>query len=131
MAKSRIAVILGICAALAVVGIIVWAAKQDMAKSASTSASGEQVRIEIRAMPIATVRVDGKPVGKTPMSLQFPKSEREVVIEATMQPLVYDMRTKQQVAEPVTETRRVKLDQDHLLDFKTKKPTVSRPEVVP
>jgi hypothetical protein len=118
MSKPRLALILGICAALAVVGIIVAAAVKDSSSDEpKSSLTDEQVRIEIRSMPVANLRVDGKKVGKTPMVLQFPKSNREIKIEASMDMNIYDMRTRQPVGEPVVVTRTVKLDQDAVIDI--------------
>jgi hypothetical protein len=71
-------------------------------------------------MPIATLRVDGKLVGKTPMVLQYPKSTRQITIEATMKEHIYTGGGKP-VGEPFTRRQTVTLDRDQLIDFSRKK----------
>ena len=126
MSKSRIAIVLAICAALGVVGVIVWALTKEGPLRESAS-EPETVSVEIRAMPVAKIRVDGKAVGNTPLSLRYPKSNRELEIEAVMQPNIYDRKGRLAV-EPVTEIRKVKLDQDHTIDFLAKNPKRKPPE---
>jgi hypothetical protein len=73
------------------------------------------VKVEIRAMPTAEIRVDGKKLGTTPMSLQYPKASREITVEATMlRHLVKRGGTKD---EKYVALRKITLDRDHLLDF--------------
>lgn len=83
---------------------------------ADSTDSGERVVIELRAMPPAKVRVDGKKVGTTPMSLQYPKSNRTIEIEATMVRHLVNRRGSKDVE--YKDTRTITLDRDQLLDFK-------------
>lgn len=83
---------------------------------AGSTDSGERVVIEIRAMPPAKVRVDGKKVGTTPMSLQYPKSNRTIEVEATMVRHLVSRRDSKDVE--YKDTRTITLDRDQLLDFK-------------
>ena len=82
------------------------------------SGSAELVRLELRAMPEAEIRVDGKKVGTTPMSLQLPKSTREITVEATMMRQM--VRRGGHKNEKFVQQRRIILDRDHLLDFSIK-----------
>ena len=125
MSKSGIAVVLAIVGALAAAGVIVWAFMKDAPAGESSSESTHQISVEIRAMPVASIKIDGKAVGKTPLSLRYPKSNREIEIEATMTPHIYDGRGRA-VAEPSVEKRKVKLDQDQVIDF-----VLTKPKVVP
>jgi hypothetical protein len=83
---------------------------------ADSTDSGERVVIEIRAMPPAKVRVDGKKVGTTPMSLQYPKSNRTIEVEATMVRHLVSRRGSKDVE--YKDARTITLDRDQLLDFK-------------
>lgn len=76
----------------------------------------ERVVIELRAMPPAKVRVDGKKVGTTPMSLQYPKSTRTIEVEATMVKHYVNRRGAKNVE--YKDTRTITLDRDQLVDFK-------------
>ncbi len=42
------------------------------------------VEIDIRSIPPAPIAIDGRPMGKTPLTLQLPRGSKPVVIEATM-----------------------------------------------
>ncbi|HEU4611613.1 MAG TPA: hypothetical protein VFS15_06030 [Kofleriaceae bacterium] len=83
---------------------------------ADSTDSSERVVIEIRAMPPAKVRVDGKKVGTTPMSLQYPKSNRTIEIEATMVKHFVNRRGSKDLE--YKDARTITLDRDQLLDFK-------------
>lgn len=76
---------------------------------------GENIKIEMRAMPTATVKIDGKSVGRTPLNLQFARSNRQIEIEATLvRHLVGRRGTKDEIYKDV---RTITLDRDHVLDF--------------
>ena len=117
--KSRtglIVVLLGIALAGAMVAIVIAAGQEPEPASSGTV---DNVRIELRAMPPAEIRVDGKKVGTTPMSLQYPRSTREIDIEATM--LRHWVKRGGAKDEKYVDRRKVVLDRDQLIDFKTTK----------
>jgi hypothetical protein len=102
-----------LAAVLAVAGGVV--AVVYVASEGNSQEAAEHVSIELRANPTATIHVDGKKVGTTPMRLQYPKSSRQIVVTATMtRHLVRRGGAKDQVFE---DKRTVTLDRDQLLDF--------------
>lgn len=102
-----------LAAVLAVAGGVV--AVVYVANEGNSQQPSEHVSIELRANPTATIRVDGKKIGTTPMRLQYPKSSRQIVVTATMtRHLVSRGGAKDQVFE---DQRTVTLDRDQLLDF--------------
>jgi hypothetical protein len=113
--KPLIVALVGVAVAGLLVAIVI-AAGSESGPEPSTSSSGDKVRIEFRAMPPAEIRVDGKNVGKTPMSLQFPKSNQEIRVEATM--IRHFVKRGGEKDETWVDRRTVTLDRDRLLDFK-------------
>jgi hypothetical protein len=113
--KGLIVALVGILLAGAMVAIVIWAGDQESGSSGTV----DNIRIEMRAMPPAEIRVDGKKVGTTPMSLQFPRSTREIEVEATM--IRHWVKKGAQRDDKYVDRRRVTLDKDQLIDFKTTK----------
>lgn len=128
--KGLIVALVGVVVTAAMVAIVIYAG--DDAPSKATSDSPDRVHIEIRSAPRAEITVDGKSVGKTPTALQFQKSAKEVVIEATMKRhLIGHGGSKD---ETFVATRKVTLDQDRVIDFSIKnakliESTVNRPDL--
>ena len=109
--KGLIVALVGVALAAVLVAVVVLAGDKD-------KSTAGMVKVEIRAMPTAEIRVDGKKVGTTPMSLQFPSSSKEITVEATMlRHLIGRVGTKD---EKYVGRRVIKLDRDHLLDFNPK-----------
>ena len=114
MKTPWIVLVVAIVAALAVAGVVTAIVYSGSEADSETAA--DQVVIEMRAMPPAKLRLDGKLVGTTPMSLHFPRSDRQIEIEATMvKHLVRRGGSKDIVYK---DKRTVTLDRDQLLDFK-------------
>ena len=109
----------GFVAVAGVIALILYTGRGGGSEPSST----EQVRIEIRAMPIAKITVDGKPVGTTPMSLQFPKSTREVEIQAELKEQWFKVGVREPLTRTYTPKRRIKLDHDQVVDFTRKTPS--------
>lgn len=109
--KPLLIALIGILVAGAMVAIVVVAGDEPRQQSASA----DKIKIEIRANPTAEIRVDGKKIGKTPISVQYPKSNREIVIEATLvRHLVKRGAKKDEIYKG---TRKATLDRDRLFDF--------------
>lgn len=116
MSKSPKLLLLALIGIALVVGAIVAVVivTRDEAQPSQAS-SQDKVKIELRASPIAEIRIDGKNVGKTPINLQFAKSDKDIKIEATLvRTLVKRGGQKQELYKGY---RTVKLDRDQLLDF--------------
>jgi hypothetical protein len=116
MTKSPKVLLLALVGIALVVGAIVAVVivTRDEAQP-SQAPSQDKVKIELRASPIAEIRIDGKNVGKTPITLQFDKSDKDIKIEATLvRTLVKRGGQKQELYKGY---RTVKLDRDRLLDF--------------
>jgi hypothetical protein len=64
---------------------------------------GALAAIEIRARPPAHIRIDGKPVGTTPLTVHVPRRTTPVMIEATVKGAI--------------ETRQIVPDRDQTIDF--------------
>ena len=111
--KGLVVTLVGVAVAAALVAVVVLAGDEP---KPTVSDSGGTVKVEIRAMPTAEIRVDGKKVGSTPMSLQYPKSAKQVTVEATM--YRHFVRRGGTKDERFVDTRVITLDRDHLLDFK-------------
>lgn len=116
MSKSPKLLLLAVVGIALVVGAIVAVVIVTRDEAQPTQASSQdKVKIELRASPIAEIRIDGKNVGKTPINLQFDKSDKELKIEATLvRTLVKRGSQKQELYKGY---RTVKLDRDQLLDF--------------
>lgn len=108
---------IGLVAVAGVIALILYAGGGS---SGSEAPSNEQVRIEIRAKPTAKITVDGKPAGTTPMSLHFPKSAREVEIQAELTEQWYKVGVREPIVRTYTPKRRIKLDHDQVIDFTRK-----------
>ncbi len=122
--KFRIVLVAIAVAVAAAIAVAVYYSRSER-DSLDQSASSDRIKIEMRAMPTATITVDGKKVGKTPLSLQFPRSSRQIVVEATLvRHLVKRGGTKDEIYK---DKRTVTLDRDQLLDFTFK--TATRVEV--
>ena len=110
--KGLIIAIVGILVAAAMVVVVVLAGDEPRTQQ---SASADKIKIELRSNPTAEIRVDGKKVGKTPISLQYPKSDKEITIEATLVRHLVKRNAKKD--ETYQGIRRIKLNRDHLYDF--------------
>ncbi len=125
---SRNAILVGLGGLLAVAAIIAAVIFTGDDSSQSPASSSERVNIEVRANPPATIYIDGKKRGTTPMRLQFPKSARTIEVKAEMvRHLVGAHDSKDQF---FVDTRTVALDQDRLLDFTLAKAKLEREEVL-
>lgn len=105
---------------VAVAGVVALILYTGGGSSGSEPSSSDRVRIEIRAKPTAKITVDGKPAGTTPMSLQFPKSTREVEIQAELTEQWYKVGVRDPIVRTYTPKRRIKLDHDQVVDFTRK-----------
>jgi len=127
--KGLIVVLVGVVVTAAMVAIVIYAGD---APSKATSDSADRVHIEIRAAPRAEITVDGKSVGKTPTALQFAKSSKEIVIEATMKRHLIGRGGSKD--ETFVAARKVTLDQDRVIDFSIKNAklidsTINKPDL--
>lgn len=119
--KFRIVLVAIAVAVAAAIAVAVYYSRSER----DSLDQSDRIKIEMRAMPTATITVDGKKVGKTPLSLQFPRSSRQIVVEATLvRHLVKRGGTKDEIYK---DKRTVTLDRDQLLDFTFK--TATRVEV--
>jgi hypothetical protein len=101
--------------AIAVAGVVAAIVFYSRSEEGSAPTSADRIKIEMRAMPTATIFIAGKKIGVTPMSLQYPPSTRELVIEAVM--TRHSVRRGGKKDEIYKAVRKVTLDRDHLLDF--------------
>jgi hypothetical protein len=116
MSRKAILVAIG---GLAVIGAIVAAVLVGGDESSeSPASSSERVSIEFRANPTATIYIDGKKRGTTPMRLQYPKGTRQVVVKAEMTRHLVGRRGSKDVL--YEDVRTITLDKNHLLDFTLK-----------
>jgi hypothetical protein len=100
------------------VAVVIYAG-DERRSDVGRSGTVEQIRVEMRAYPVAEIRVDGKKLGKTPLSLTYTRSTKQITVEATMvRHLVRRGATRDDVYKDV---RTITLDRDHLLDFKLDK----------
>ena len=121
---SRTPILVGLGALIAVAAIVAAVIFTGDDSSHSPSGSSERVNIEFRAKPTATITIDGKPRGKTPMRLQFPKSNRTIEVKAEMvRHLMGRHGTKE---EFFGETQTVTLDRDQAIDFSLAKAKLER-----
>ena len=129
--KGLIVALVGVGVIGAMIAVVLYAGDEP-AKPTSDSSGSSVVKLEIRSAPKALLTVDGNSVGHTPKALQFAKSAKEIVIEATMQRhLIGRLGAKE---EKWVATRKVKLDRDQLIDFSIKEAklvesNVTRPDV--
>lgn len=113
MSRNAILVALG---GLAVTGAIVAAVIVTGDESSeSPASSSERVSVEFRGNPTATIYIDGKKRGTTPMRLQYPKSTRQIVVKAEIKRHLVSRRGSKNVR--YEDVRTITLDDNHLLDF--------------
>ena len=113
--KSRKGLFIALAAGGAVIAAVVIAVVLLTGGAAEQASSSDRIKIEVRANPTAEVRVDGKKIGKTPISLQYPRSSKDVVIEATL--VRHWVKRGKRKDERFVGARKITLDRDHLLDF--------------
>ena len=113
--NKRLLVVALIIAVAAAITVAVFYSRGEQ-PSAPDSAVADLVHVEVRAMPVAKIRVDGKAVGSTPLNLKFPRSDRTIVIEATM--VRHFVRPGATKDETYQDQRTIKLDSDQIVDFK-------------
>lgn len=112
--KIRLVLLVLAVAAAAGIAAFVFHSRSER-PSVEESSQGESITIEMRAMPTATIRIDGKSVGRTPLNLHFARSDRQIEVEATLiRHLVGKHGTKDEVYKDV---RTITLDRSHILDF--------------
>ena len=106
-----VAVLLMVGAAVA----IVMLAKGEPASGGASS--NERVRIEIRSMPVAKIRLGGRELGRTPVTIIKPRTTTAFTIEATM--VTYGMSgAGQPMNKEYTVTRSIVPDRDQTVDLK-------------
>jgi hypothetical protein len=110
-----------IAAVLLLVGAVVGIALivQRDSRSESGAASGETVRIEVRSMPAMEIKLNGRKMGRTPLSLRVPKSDAPITLEASYVQRKYSRVNV--IEEPRTEARQVVPDRDRTVDFTAKR----------
>lgn len=112
--KFRLVLLAIAVAVAAAIAVAVFYSRSERPSLEGPTAE-DRIKIELRAMPRATITVDGKNVGKTPLSLQFPRSSRQIEIEAT---LVRHMLGRNGTKDEIYRDKRiVTLDRDQLHDF--------------
>jgi hypothetical protein len=115
--KSRKALFIALSGILviaaAVIAVVLYSGGDEPTQQSS---SADKINIEVRANPRAEIRVDGKKIGKTPINLQFAKSDKEILIEATLE-RHYVKRGGAKKDEIFKGTRRLTLDRDRVVDF--------------
>ena len=116
--KLRLLLLVLAIAAVAGIAALVFYSRSEHHSASDSASDVDRIKIEMRAMPTATIHVDGKKVGKTPMNLQFPRSQRRIVVEATM--MRHLIKPGATIDETYTETREITLERDQLLDFTLK-----------
>jgi hypothetical protein len=119
--KSRKGLFIAL-AAIAVVATVIVAAVL-LVDGDEQSSSPDRIKIELRANPTAEIRIDGKKVGKTPISVQFPRSDKEILIEATLV-RHWVQRGGAKKDERFIGIRKVKANRDYLFDFTYKNTTL-------
>src|SRR5262245_6546842 len=82
MSRSKIAVLIAaliaVAATLVTIGLIAGGTKSD-------EPSDERVRLEIRALPVARIVIDGKGYGTTPLSIYVPQRSQPLTVDALME----------------------------------------------
>lgn len=79
--KKRLLVVgVGIAAAAIAIAIIV---ATSGSKKGQQYDPGSQVKIELRGKPVAKLRMNGKSIGKTPMTIVVAKGTEPIELEAT------------------------------------------------
>ena len=117
MSRSKIVVI--VAALVVVAGAIVAigvALSGDSESDGDSSAQVERVRLEIRGKPQARIKVDGKLIGKTPLSIYVKKSSTPMVIEAFTDEHIMPLG-KRPITRPREMSRKIVPDRDLVIDF--------------
>ena len=113
--KLRLLLLVLAIAAVAGIAALVFHSRSEHHSAPDSSSDVDRIKIEMRAMPTATIHVDGKKIGTTPMNLQFQRSQRRIVVEATM--VRHLVKPGATIDETYKDTREVTLERDQLLDF--------------
>ena len=114
--KSRKALFIALSGILviaaAVIAVVLFRGGDEPAQQ---SPSSDKINIEVRANPTAEISVNGTKIGKTPINLQYAKSSKEIVIEATLERHLVKRGAKKD--EIFKGTRKLTLDRDRVVDF--------------
>ena len=114
MSGSKIAVI--IAALVVVAGAIVLVSLEVGGMGTDERSQPERVRLEIRASEAAKIRMNGRSIGQTPLSIYVPKSSEQITLEATM--VEHWANRRGQMTEPERHmTKTIVPDHDQLVDF--------------
>lgn len=118
MSRSKIVVIVAalVVVAGAIVAIGVALSGDSASSDGDSSPQEERVRLEIRGKPQARIKLDGKLIGKTPLSIYVKKSSTPIVIEAFTDEHVMPLG-KKPITRPREMSRKVVPDRDLLIDF--------------
>jgi hypothetical protein len=113
--KGLLVALVAMVIAGAMVAVVIYAG--DKAPSgARTSGPVDQIKIEMRAIPSAEIRIDGRKVGTTPISLSYPRSAKQIVVEARM--IRHLVKRGAERNDVYKDVRTITLDRDQLLDFR-------------
>jgi hypothetical protein len=110
--KALFIALIAILVAGAIIAVVVYAGRDSPSQQ---SASADKIKIELRASPSAEIQIDGNKIGKTPISIQYAKSDKDISIEATLLRTLTKRGGKK--VEVYKGYRKVKLDRDQLIDF--------------
>jgi hypothetical protein len=91
----------------------------------------DRVKVEIRARPLATIRLDGKNLGHTPLTAHLPRGSQELIIEATFRSTMVNPVLKKKRTEIRTLSKRFVADDHQSIDFDIKDARLQRTDESP
>jgi hypothetical protein len=117
--KRRLPLIVALVATLALVGGIVALVVTRTGESAPPRrASGDLVKIELRAKPAAEIRMNGRRVGTTPMTLNVKRASEPVTFDATFSVQKLNPLTRTEKIEHWEQIKTVVPDAEQSVDFR-------------
>jgi len=114
MSRAKIAVI--VATLVVVVGGIIAIGFALSKNSAPEATPEERVRLEFRGKPQARIKLAGKLIGSTPLSVYVKKSTQEITVEAFTEEHVMPPG-RRPIDRPRVMTRKIVPDRDQVIDF--------------
>jgi len=100
-----------------VVVIVLAARHQGNPSKLDAEPTGDQVKIELRAKPFAQIAMNGKALGRTPLSVVVKRGTTPIEFQATFTVDKYRLKDKQKFTSVLKETRVVVPDANQSVDF--------------
>jgi hypothetical protein len=91
-----------------------------LAGGGDSRSAQQQVKVELRATPVATIRFKGRDLGRTPLTLTLPRGSEPLDVEATFTSKKVHVQTGHAIVETRVLVKSFVPDADQAVDFDSK-----------